>query len=190
MKKMMLMASLFIATVSLAQNNKTIERKGFVIGVGLSGGSFHIQDSNVPKGLNKTEGTLGIPDIKVGFMLSSRTAILLTSAGAIYELNEARDQSFQVFTPTLQYWVKDKLWISGGFGISMDSPAFYQISDIDQPHFNFGYAYSFSSGYEIIQRSRCALDIQAKLQGGRAELSNETNRDALFFMVGIGFNWY
>lgn len=190
MKKMILMAGLFIATTSFAQNNTTIERKGFVFGVGISGGSFHIQDSNVPGGLNTTEGTIGLPDLKIGYMLSSRTAILLTSAGAIYELNEKHDQSFQAFIPTLQYWAKDKLWISGGFGISMDSPAFYQMKDIDQPKFNFGYAYSVSTGYELIQRNHCTLDVQVKLQGGRAELNNGVNRDAVFFMVGIGLNWY
>lgn len=190
MKKMILMVSVLIATVSLAQDNSTIERKGFVTGVGLSSGSFHIKDSNSPNGLNKTERTIGIPDLKIGYMVNPRTAIILTSAGAIYELTESRDQSFQAFIPTLQYWAKDKLWVSGGFGIGMDSPAFYQIKDIDEPQFNFGYAYSFSTGYELIQRDHCALDIQAKFQGGRAELANGVNRDAVFFMVGLGFNWY
>lgn len=190
MKKMILMASLFIATVSLAQNNTAIERKGFVFGVGVSAGSFYVQDSNVPNGLNKTEGVIGLPDLKIGYMINSKTAIILTAAGAIYKLNKSRDQSFQVFTPTIQYWMKEKLWISGGFGIGMDSPAFYEMKDINEPKFNFGYAYSFSTGYELVQRNHCTLDIKAKLQGGRAELPNGINRDAVFFTVGVGFNWY
>ncbi|MDF1699335.1 MAG: hypothetical protein P1U56_26010 [Saprospiraceae bacterium] len=190
MKKMILMASLFIATASLAQNTDAVQRKGFVIAVGVSKGEFHIQDNNGSMGIQTTESGISLPDLKMGFMLSSRAALLMTSIGVTYEVEEDIDHNFQLFTPTIQFWTNDKVWISGGFGLSLDAPSNTNNCDFDNPNVNVGFAYSFSTGYELVQRGKYVLDLQARLQGGGVELPNGVNRNAVFFTIGVGFNWY
>lgn len=122
-------------------------------------------------------------------MVNERMAILATFPGMTYEY-EGKDRSFDAFIPTIQYWVKDHWWINGGIGLAMDFPAFYEVDDVKEEDWNLGCAVTASTGYEIFQKENFAIDLQTRLQLGRAFLDNDKHRDGVVFTVGVGFTWY
>lgn len=187
--KNLLMVVLILCTFSLfSQNiNKTVERKGFVIGLGLSGGVISISDSDQEIPFDDAQGGFSLPNLKLGWMLNERLAILATFPGMIYEY-EGKDRSFDAFMPSVQYWVKDRWWINGGIGLAVDGPALYE--DLDGEDWNFGCAVAFSTGYEIVQKKKFTIDLQTQLHLGRVFLENDQHRDGVAFSVGLGFNWY
>ena len=135
------------------------------------------------------QGGISLPNLKFGWMLNDRLALMATLPGMIYDF-EDHDRSFEAFIPSLQYWVGDRWWVNGGMGLAMDFPAFYEVEDIKNEEWNFGFAVAVSTGYEIIQRGNFAIDLQSKIHLGRVFLDNDQHRDAAAFTVGIGFNWY
>ncbi len=169
--------------------DKPIQRKGFVFGVGLGGGVISISDSNQEVPFDEAQGGISLPNLKLGWMVNDRLAILATFPGLIYDY-EGKDRSFEAFIPSVQYWVKDRWWVNGGIGLAMDMPAFYEVDDFKDEDFNFGCAVAVSTGYEIVQNKNFALDIQSKLHLGRAFLDNDQHRDGVAFTIGIGFTWY
>ena len=122
-------------------------------------------------------------------MVNDQLAILATFPGMIYDY-EGKDRSFESFIPSVQYWFKDRWWVNGGIGLAMDFPAFYEVEDFRDEEWNFGCAVAFSTGYELVQRKRYALDLQTKIHMGRTSLDNNQHRDGVAFTVGLGFNWY
>ena len=108
--KYLIAFTLLIATLSLQGQN--IERRGFVIGLGIGGGIINIQDSGAESTLDETDGTLSLPNLQMGFMLSDRTALLASIPGAIYKY-DGRDRSFEAFIPSVQHWVSDNWWVRG-----------------------------------------------------------------------------
>jgi len=170
-------------------NNNTIERKGFVFGVGVGGGVVSISDSNQEVPFDEVQGGISLPNLKFGWMVNDRLAILATLPGMIYAL-EGKDRSFEAFIPSVQYWVKDRWWINGGIGLAMDMPALYEFDDLKSEDWNFGCAVSASTGFELIQKKNYALDLQANIHLGRTFLDNDQHRDGGAFTIGIGFNWY
>lgn len=189
MKKLLLITFLFSGLSLLGQNNNSIERKGFVIGFGIGGGIISVSDSYQETPFDKASGGLSLPNLKIGFMLSEKTALLATFPGMIYEY-DGKDRSFEAFLPSLQYWVQDRWWVNGGVGLAMDFPAFYEVDDFKDEDFNFGCAVAVSTGYEIVQTKKFALDIQSRLHLGRVYLENDAHRDGVAFEIGLGFNWY
>jgi len=85
--------------------------------------------------------------------------------------------------------VKDRWWINAGAGLAMDFPAFYE-DNIEDEDWNFGGAVSFSTGYELVQKKKFALDLQTQLQMGWSNLENDKDRDVVVLSIGLGFNWY
>ncbi|GAB5555083.1 MAG: hypothetical protein Sapg2KO_46740 [Saprospiraceae bacterium] len=171
-----------------AQFNPNIERKGFVFGVGLSGGVISISESNQEVPFSEAQGGIGLPDLKFGWMaMNERLAFMVNIPGMIYEY-EGKDRSFDAIVPSIQYWVKDRWWINGGLGLAVDGPALYE--KIKGEDWNFGCAVIASTGYEIVQRKNFAMDLQTKLQMGRAFMDNDQYRDGVVFSLGLGFNWY
>lgn len=187
----LIMLILSICTLNLfgQQINDGVERNGFVIGFGIGGGVISISDSNQEVPFDKAQGGISFPNLKVGWMVNDRTAVLATFQGLIYE-HQGKDRSFDAIVPSVQYWIKDRLWVNGGIGLAMDYPAFYEGGDHRNEDWNFGCAVTGSAGYEIVQRKNYALDIQTKLQLGRVFLDNDEYRDGVVFSVGLGFNWY
>ncbi len=166
-----------------------IEREGFVIGFGIGGGVISVSDSNQEVPFDKASGGISLPNLKIGWMLSERMALLATFPGMIYEY-EGRDRSFEAFIPSLQYWPSSRWWVNGGIGLAMDFPAFYEVDDFKDEDWNFGCAVAAGTGYEIVQKKNFALDIQSKIHLGRAFLGNDQHRDGAAFTLGLGFNWY
>lgn len=173
----------------LTTKQNPIERKGFVIGIGLGGGVISVSDSDQEVAFEEAQGGIYLPNLKLGWMLNDRLAIMATFPGMVYEY-EGKDRSFDAIVPALQYWVKDRWWINGGIGLTVDSPALYEVDDFDEEDWNYGVTVAFSSGYELVQKGRYALDLQTGLQLGSANLDDGGHRDGVVFTIGIGFNWY
>ena len=189
MKNVLLFALLVSALNLFAQNGETVERKGFVIGLGISGGVISISDSNSENPFDKASGGLSLPNLKLGMMLSDRVALLATFPGMIYEY-DGKDRSFEGLVPAIQYWVDNRWWVSGGVGLAIDAPAFYEVKKFKDETFNFGCAVTLSSGYELHQNDNFTIDLQSKIHLGRVFLEGDDYRDGAAFSVGIGFTWY
>jgi hypothetical protein len=170
------------------ETNSMIERQGFVIGFGIGGGVISISDSDQEVPFDEAQGGGSFPNLKVGWMVNDRLAILGMYAGMSYEY-EGKDRSFDAFMPSVQYWVKDRWWVNAGAGLAMDFPAFYE-DNIKDEDWNFGGAVAFSTGYELVQKKSFALDLQTQLQMGWTNLDNDKNREAVVLSIGLGFNWY
>ncbi len=189
MKQLLIIVLLFSTAQTFAQNNDRFTRKGFVFGLGVGGGIIHVQDHNTEASFEKTAGAISLPNLKIGFMLSEKTALLATFPGAIYQY-EGRDRSFEAFIPSIQHWFSDSWWVNGGAGLAMDFPAFYDMKGLENRDFNFGYAFAASSGIELVQSRNYTLDLQAKVQYGKTYLENDGHRNGTIFTLGVGFNWY
>ena len=188
MKHLMILVFTFCTVSLFAQEvSENIERKGFVFGAGVGGGVISISENGA--GFGKAQGGISLPDLKLGWMVNDRLAILATSPGMLYSLDD-KDRSFEAIVPTVQYWLKNKWWVNGGLGLGMDMPAFYQIKKVENEDWNFGCAVSLSTGYEVLQKKNFALDLQTRLNMGRVGLGNDMHRDGVSFSVGVGINFY
>lgn len=85
--------------------------------------------------------------------------------------------------------MKDKWWISGGAGIGLDAPAFYDIKNKSERKFYFGSAVVFGTGYELWQKGKFAIDVQSRMHYGKMNLDAGSQQGMAYsFLVGI--NWY
>ncbi len=171
------------------QNLDRIQRQGFVFGFGVGGGVISLSESSREGGFDNTTGGISFPNLKFGYMLNERLALMATLPGLIYEY-ENKDRSFEALIPSIQYWVQDRWWINGGVGMALDMPVWYDFDDFKDGDFNLGCAVEFSTGYELVQGKKFALDLQGQVSLGRAFLGDKQYRDAAMFTVGLGFNWY
>ncbi|MEL6924596.1 MAG: hypothetical protein AAFO94_11155, partial [Bacteroidota bacterium] len=172
-------------SVAAQETQSNIERKGFVIGLSLGGSAISISESISDANFDDAQGGLSLPNLKFGWMLNERLALMATFPGMIYEY-EGTDRSFDAFVPSLQYWMGNRWWINGGVGLAMDFPALYEVDNVRDEEWNFGCAVAISTGYELVQRGKFALDLQTKLYLGRVSLGDKQYRDAAIFSVGVG----
>lgn len=184
-----LIAILVVSQFATAQNLPTIERKGFTASVGLGLGAIGIKDSQTGTNFEEGKFALSFPDLKLGYMLNQRMAVVLNSTGAIYEY-EGLDRSFEAFMPTFQYWVADRWWINAGFGLAVDMPALYDIKRDQNDDFNFGHAVGVGAGFEVYRHKNCVMDLKLQALAGGVNLDNNGERDAASLTLGIAFNWY
>lgn len=180
-----------VSSISYAQNTNTeitTQREGFIFEFTLGGGLISLEDSAGVQTFDSSQGTFVFPDLKFGYMLNEKLAITIAMPGNIYEFQD-NDRHFGGVIPSLQYWIKDKWWIQGGFGLAIDAPALYDVKDNINDDWNFGHAVMLSTGHEIYKKKNFALNVQSKLVMGRASLDGNAHRDAVIFNVGLGFNW-
>ncbi len=190
MKNLLVIIFTFCTLAAFGQyTTNSVEREGFVFGFSIGGGAISIADSDQENPFDEAQGAISLPNLKFGWMLNDRLALMATFHGLIYEY-EGSDRSFDAITPSLQYWIKDRWWINGGFGLAIDGPALYEIDDLDEEDWNFGCAVVASTGYEMVQRRNFTIDLQTKVQLGRTFMEGDRHRDGAAFSVGIGFNWY
>lgn len=144
--------------------------------------------------LNQTN--LGI-DLKVGYMLNPKLAILLMSNVSIYNYSgfgRNRKRDFGVLAPSLQYWLKDKLWLIGGIGIGGDNPVFWDIQNpetdpLETKYFS-GFGIVGTVGYELFKSNKnFTIDIKGKVMYRNVNLQ-EGNTTGISYGILIGFNFY
>ncbi|MEQ3656232.1 MAG: hypothetical protein ABNH00_10250 [Dokdonia sp.] len=180
-----------LSSTTNAQNTNaetTTQRDGFIFEFVVGGGLISVEDSEGIQTFDTSQGTLVLPDLKFGYMLNEKLALTVSLPGNIYEFQD-NDRHFGGLIPSLQYWIKDRLWIHGGFGLAIDAPALYDIEDNVNDDWNFGCAVMASAGYEFYKKKNFALNVQSKLVLGRAFLDGDAHRDALIFNIGLGLSW-
>ncbi|MEM8894717.1 MAG: hypothetical protein AAGC88_09075 [Bacteroidota bacterium] len=183
MKKLIIIAFALLGALNLqAQDQKPI-RKGFTIGGSAGVGVLHFT-----KGMSgsETQGDISLPNVKIGWFANERTALYLATAGQIYEV-DGKDRSFEGFIPSVQYWTGDRMWISGGFGPALDTRAFYASSK-DSRKSSWGKGVLLATGYEVTQRPKWAMDIQARLFMASVDQGVELGRlEGTSFTIAVGF---
>jgi len=189
MKHLLIYVLTLCAFFSYGQNDtNNIERKGLVFGFGIGGGVISIADSDQEVPFDEAQGGGTFPNLKLGWMINERLAVLALYSGMSYEYKD-KDRSFDAIMPSIQYWVRDRWWVNAGAGLAMDFPAIYE-DNIKNEAWNYGGAVAFSTGYELLQKQHFALDLQTQLQMGWTYLENNKERDVVVFSVGLGFNWF
>jgi hypothetical protein len=186
-----LLLSVFMNSV-FAQEDKEIQRKGFVFGTSYGAGYSML---NFP---DKNQSELGFAlDVKLGYMIKQDLAILLTTNVSIYDYSgfgRDRKRDFGILAPSVQYWVNDKFWILGGVGLGGDNPVFWDIdfenvdSDPLETKYYNGFGFVTAMGYEIYQRKNMALDLKTKISYRNVEMrEGKTNGVSIALLVGINF---
>jgi hypothetical protein len=186
MKKLIIIIFLgLFTTLSMqAQTNNSI-RKGFTIGGSVGVGILHFTDGMSEKA---TQGGISLPNIKLGWFISPRTAIYLNTVGQIYE-SEGVDRSFDGIVPSIQYWATNKLWVSAGYGASLDMRALYE-PERQSMKTEWGKGLLVSTGYEVLQRKRWALDIQSRLYMGHVTRNEGGKLEGANFSIGVGITLF
>lgn len=182
---------IFVLTGIICTTNaqQSFERKGFIFGTAVGISSIRLSTTSLP---TETQGSLSFPNFKIGKMISKRAALVLYLPGSIYSFKgtgRQRDRGFEGIIPSAQCWIKERWWILGGAGLTLDAPAFYDIETEDERKFYFGPSLIVGTGYEIWRQGKFALDIQSRIHYGQATVP-EGIRKGLAFNFMIGFNWY
>ena len=189
MRTLLIITLVILANFTFAQNTmekKSFERKGFIFGLGMGVGSLSLNTNDTLS--NSITATL--PNIKIGYMLSNRFALLALLPGANYKYKE-KDRGYEGFLLSGQYWVKNNWWVLGGAGLTFDAPAFYTVDDPKTAEFYAGLpALTFSTGYEVWHKGKFALDLQYRLFYGKSSIANNGFREGVSNMLIVGFNWY
>ena len=189
MRKVLIITFVIIANYTFAQtniDNKPVERNGFVFGVGIGAGALILNTNDTTKVAFSTT----LPNIKVGYMLNKKFALLALLPGANYKY-KGKDRGFEGVIIAGQYWVKNNWWVLGGTGLTFDAPAFYTVKDPKTAGFYFGVpAFTFATGYEVWHNGRFAIDLQYRLFLGKYNLSNGGQREGISNMFIVGFNWH
>ena len=189
MRKILILALTIIANYTFAQTDldkNPFERKGFVIGVGIGAGALTLNANDTIH----TDFSTTLPNIKVGYMLHKRFALLALLPGANYKYN-GKDRGFEGAIIAGQYWLKDNWWVLGGTGLTFDAPAFYTVKEPNTAGFYTGFpAFTFATGYEVWRKGRFALDLQYRIFLGKSNLPNDGQREGISNMFIVGFNWY
>lgn len=183
MKKLIIIAIALLGVINVQAQDQRPVRKGFTIGGSAGVGVLHFT-----KGMQEkpTQGDITLPNVKIGWFANERTAIYLATAGQIYE-SEGLDRSFEGFIPSVQYWTSDKWWVSGGFGPALDTRAFYASNKKSRKN-SWGKGVLLATGYEIKQRPKWAMDIQARLFMASVDQGAELGRlEGTSFSIGVGF---
>jgi hypothetical protein len=131
-----------------------------------------------------------IPNIKIGYMVNDKLALLAMLPGATYK-NQNKDRGFEGIMIAGQYWVQNHWWLMGGAGMTFDAPAFYTVKDLKTAKFYTGVpAFMFATGYELWNQGKFALDLRYQFFLGKSNLEDGKSREGFANMVVLGFNWY
>lgn len=187
-KKMIITIVLMLTSMQVfAQTNQTEPtRKGFVIGVSAGAGYLSIEGDSAPEVFEG--GDISLPNLKIGWMLTPNTALLLSMPGMAYEANGV-GRSFDGLVPSVQHWVRPNWWINGGVGLGLDTPAFFEDEVKGQDKLILGPSFMISTGYEVYKKGKFTIDLQGTIHAGRL-YSNDTHYDAGAILAGVGFNFY
>lgn len=181
-----LFCSLWLSTQ--AQNSENL-RHGFYFGAASGFGSLTLTH---PQGTTQHETVLSFPNIKLGYLINPRLAIGLTLPGSLYTYaweGRKRSRGFEGMIPGVQYWLKNRWWVSAGFGVGLDAPAFYDIQNPEERKFYFGSAAILGTGYEVFRKNNFSIDVQARVHRGSIDLPDGNQKGtSLNFLIGV--NWY
>jgi hypothetical protein len=179
-----------ITTLTYSQTEKIIKRKGVIFGTSYGIGSIF---QSFP---DKKQNDVGFSlELKLGYMLRPNLALLISSNVSIYDYSgfgRDRKRDFGVLAPSVQYWINDKLWVSGGVGLGGDNPVFWDIKNPDtdplETKYYNGLGLVTSVGYEVYQKGNFSLDLKTRISYRNVELQEgKTNGLAIAILFGINF---
>jgi hypothetical protein len=153
------------------------ERRGFLIGFSLGGGSITCDECN--------ESLSGIAlDIHLGGMITPQLALMFDGMGVAHTLEGGGGTLINVVdTIAAQYWVSPQFWIKGGIGVGRLS-----VSDSDGEEVaasETGSAAMIGAGYELVSSRTFALDLQL-----RGAVAHYDGTDVQMGSLNLGLNWY
>ena len=162
-------------------------QQGFVFGAGVGMGVLYLKTAN---STYKDKTALSIPNLRLGYRFNKRFALIGLQPGSVYKL-KSKDRVFEAVHITGQYWIKDRIWVSAGSGITVDGPAFYTWSNKDKEGFYLGLpSVSLGTGYELWRKNNFVLDIQFRFFYGRSRLETNQFRTGNSSGILLGMNWY
>lgn len=188
-KVLMAVFCLAIASSLTAQQNKEhkpLERKGFTFGLSIGAGALTLSTRDTVK----TTFAATLPNLRIGYMVSSKLALQLLLPGSPYQY-QGKARGFEGIVISAQYWVKDQWWVLGGTGLTLDAPAFWTVKEPGQADFKVAFpALTFATGYEVYKKKNFAIDIQYRFYAGQVELDGGGKRQGFSNMFSVGLNWH
>jgi len=145
-----------------------IDRKGFVIGFSVGGGSASCATC-------ETKGAAAL-SFHLGGMLTPRVALLYDTA-AVNFTDHGYAYQPTVSTVALQYFTSDRVWVKGGVGLG----SLWVDNHSGSSHLGLLAA----AGVELAQKRRFAMDLS-----GRFTVIHTSGSDVRSVSAQLGFNWY
>lgn len=175
-----------------AQETVSVVRKGFVFGTSLGLTTTYLKFPD----RSENHSDLGM-DLKIGYMVNSKLAILLTSSVSIYDYSgfgRHRKRDFGILSPSIQYWLKNKFWFLGGVGIGGDNPVFWDIKNPDEDpletKYYSGLGVTTSMGYELLRlNNSLVIDVKARALYRKVNLQ-EGSTTGFSYGILLGINFY
>jgi hypothetical protein len=182
-----------LPTIAVAQMDSAapVQRSGFIFGAAAGAGLLDLTGDGVSEGQHLSPS---FPNLRIGYMVSPRTAVVVLLPGTIYryegvgEQDRPRDRGFEGIIPSIQYWVADRWWIMGGAGLTLDAPTFYDVQDASEGKYYMGPSLSVGAGYEVWRRGSFSLDAQTRLHYGSARLADGETRKGTAWNLLLGVN--
>jgi hypothetical protein len=160
-----------------------ITRRGFVIGAGIGGGVLISADHADPQAYAK----MSLLNLKLGYMITPSTELCLhLPSGGHRENKETR--AFEAVLAGGKHWFSERFWGLAAAGLAMDMPPFYDYEN-DDPEMHFGFAAGLGTGYDIIRKRSCALDVQIRYLYGNCAIDGSRRQYSAVDLL-VGFNWY
>lgn len=185
--------SFLLAQSILAKDSIKMQREGFVFGIATGSGYIN---TSIPNDKNNSQWGNIAYNWKFGYMLNSITAILLQGNVSTYRYEGNSDSTrerlrgFEGIIPSIQYFVSNRIWLSGGLGLGMDNPVFYDVKNENEgKYYAGGFKTTLGIGYEIWHKINKALDIQTRLSYGNAKVP-EGKRKSVAVDILIGYSMY
>lgn len=175
------------AVISQSTHDKfPFERHGFIIGFGVGMGSLYLPRNDT----SSTTLNGSIPNLHLGYMINRKFALELFLPGIPYTSND-KIRGYEGILVTGKYWIKDKWWLLGGTGLTLDAPAFWTVEDPAEEDFHIDFpAIAFATGYEILRKKKFTIDIQYRVFIGHTKYDNNETTRGISNIFSVGFNWY
>jgi hypothetical protein len=159
--------------ISAADHAWAVDRSGFIIGVGVGGGRITCD------GCESLDGPA--VEFHVGGMLNESSAIVLD--GNVVAKSEGDDTLYSIVnTAAIQYWLSDAAWVKGGIGFGVLQIDFGGGGSLSSDE---GLGFTAAAGFEIIQMTKVAIDLQARYSTAKIEGGRVNNLSLV-----LGFNLY
>lgn len=185
MTRLIVLALLF-TTIAAAQEPAPYERTGFSFGVALGIGALRLNTNDTIA----SSVTSTLPNIRIAYQLRPDLAVGVLLPGAVYSY-QGKDRGFEAVLLTGQYWFRERWWLLGCAGMTLDAPAFYTVSDPSAADFHIGFpALAAAAGYELWRKEGWVVDVQYRFFYGRTALPNSGERSGTSNMVSVGINRY
>ena len=167
---------------------QTPQKGDVLIGTAIGFSTLKLDSENYQSG---SQTGMSFPNIKIGKMISNKTALLVYLPGTIYDFENAdrdRQRGFEAILISAQYWVQNRIWLMGGIGLGLDAPVFYDIKTPEERNFNIGYSAAAAVGFDVLKFKKSVIDIQGRVHYGSIDIGEEQLKGSAFTIL-VGYNF-